>query len=173
MIRAFPVPPTFLMLNSLTADIQTLLRSITHKTAIIGVGNSLRGDDGVGPYIAEQLGRQTGLRVIDAGTVPENYLDEVASFEPDLVIIFDAAEFRGHPGEVRIVDEHVIPLATLSTHSIPLSVIYHLLEKDTEAAVIFVGVQPKQLDMQEGLSIEVKASSEEIINFILKEFKRA
>jgi hydrogenase maturation protease HycI len=133
----------------------------------------MRGDDGVGPYLAEQLSRQTGLRVIDAGTVPENYLDEVVSFEPDLVIIFDAADFRGQPGEVRIVNEKTIPLAALSTHSIPLGVIYHLLQTDTEAAVIFVGVQPKRLDMLEGLSVEVKSGADEIIDFILKEFKHA
>ncbi len=161
------------MSNSLTADIRILLKTINHKTAIICVGNTLRADDGVGPYLAEHLATDTNLMIINAGTVPENHLDEVVRFKPDLVIIFDAADFRGTPGEVRIVNEKTVPVATLSTHNIPMSVIYHLLQQDTEAPVIFVGIQPKSLDMQEGLSIEVKAAADDILIYIKKGYKHA
>ena len=40
---------------------------------LLGIGNDLLGDDGVGPFIAEKL-RGADWQVINAGIVPENFI---------------------------------------------------------------------------------------------------
>jgi hydrogenase maturation protease len=48
------------------------------KTVIVGIGNILKGDDGVGPLICQQLrGNEICAELIDAGTVPENYIQPI------------------------------------------------------------------------------------------------
>ena len=51
--------------------------SIPGRKVILGVGNTLRADDGVGIYSASQLGSEDhgkGTVVILCGELPENYL---------------------------------------------------------------------------------------------------
>ncbi len=46
-------------------------------TVIIGIGNTLKGDDGAGPLVCEQLSGKVCAELIDAGTVPENYIQTI------------------------------------------------------------------------------------------------
>jgi len=47
------------------------------KTVIVGMGNVLKGDDGAGPLICQQLNGKVCAELIDAGTVPENYIQTI------------------------------------------------------------------------------------------------
>lgn len=131
---------------------------------IITVGNPLRSDDGVGPYVAgrfEAVSPKTVL--LDAGDKPENVLDRAIEIKPAKVIIIDAADFGGRAGEARVIPEELIPQAALSTHAFPLPIISRVLAQDTGAQVVFLGVQPKSCELKEGLSEEVRQTAEEII----------
>ena len=136
---------------------------------VITAGNSFRSDDGVGPYLYTLLKGCSGLTVIDAGYTPENIVDEAIGINPDYIVVIDAADFQGRPGEIRIVSDDLIPTSTLSTHAIPLNVITRLIEESTGAATVFIGIQVRSVMMGEGLSPEVQAAAEllsqEIINF--------
>ena len=47
-------------------------------TVIVGIGNTLKGDDGAGPLVCQQLRRaKVCAGLIDAGTVPENYIQPI------------------------------------------------------------------------------------------------
>ena len=48
------------------------------RTVVLGVGNTLKGDDGVGPLVCERLAGKISATVIDAGTVPENHIGPIA-----------------------------------------------------------------------------------------------
>lgn len=150
----------------MAAEVQEALRpaSCGQTTLIITVGNTLRSDDGVGPYIASQF--QTAdpsLVLLDAGDRPENILDQAIGLKPAKVIIVDAADFGGRAGEARVIPEELIPQATLSTHTFPLPVISKILARDTGAQVLFLGIQPKNVGLKEGLSEEVRKTAREII----------
>ena len=140
---------------------------------MICVGNALRSDDGAGPYIASHLKNTKKLIILDVGYNPENFIEEVASLKPGRIIVVDAADFGGEAGEARIISEDEIPESSLSTHAIPLKVIYHILKEDTDSEIVFIGIQPKEIKYDECLSPEVKATADMIISKINKEFSDA
>ena len=75
------------------------------RVAIVGIGSPIRGDDAVGLYVLDllkdmKLGDTLLLRT---ETVPESYTGKLRDFNPTHVILVDAANFRGEPGEVRVI----------------------------------------------------------------------
>jgi len=161
------------MSNLLTAEVLEVLKPVTGLTVIITIGNTLRCDDGFGPYIASKLESKEDIIVIDAGGNPENYIDKITSYKPLRIIIIDAADFSGKVAEVRVVDKDHIPESSISTHMISPKVIASILEEDTKAQVKFLGVQPKSVGFGEGLCEEVKEVAGQIIATIKKEFYHA
>jgi hydrogenase 3 maturation protease len=132
-----------------------LLEILVGKVVFAGVGNALLGDDSVGPYIAENVGG------IDTGTVPENYIGKIAKMNPDHVVLFDALDFGGKAGEMRIIRADDSTGLMLSTHALPLSKFASML---APAKVFLVGIQPKGIALGEGMSEEVKNSAQHIIS---------
>jgi hydrogenase maturation protease HycI len=158
------------MSNSLTAEVLDLLKPGQGLSLIITVGNPLRKDDGAGPYIASLIRPAGRLAVIDAQYNPENIIDEAARLKPVKMIIIDAADFGGSPGEARAIDRKHIPDSTLSTHSVPMSVVAGILEQDTGAEIVFLGIQPKDVSFGENISPEVRETADKIIKKINEEF---
>ncbi|GAB4176797.1 MAG: HyaD/HybD family hydrogenase maturation endopeptidase [Geothermobacteraceae bacterium] len=80
---------------------------------IVGVGNLLMGDDGVGPRVVERLGRETlpaGVSLVDAGLCGLGLLDIWRGYRQ--VWLVDAvAVADGCPGEVRWLPVEAIPRA--------------------------------------------------------------
>jgi len=72
-------------------------------TLILGVGNTLLGDDGAGVHVARQLqdaGLTEGVRVLDAGTLGFALLPEVQ--DCGALIVVDAARDGLAPGSVTV-----------------------------------------------------------------------
>ena len=168
MIPVFPVQHIFLMSNILTVEIIEVLKTIPGSNLIITVGNSFRSDDGVGPYIGECLRRIKGINVLRAGINPENIIDEVIDSKPEKIFVFDAADFSGSAGQARLIPKESIPQSTLSTHAIPLNVITELIASSIDTSIYFIGIQPKSIEMGEGLSKEVKTAADNIIETVKK-----
>jgi hydrogenase 3 maturation protease len=158
------------MSNSLTGDVLAVLSSGPGSPLFLTVGNSFRSDDGVGPYLASRLAALP-VRVVDAGYTPENIIDEVTGLKPSQIVILDAADFGGKPGEVRVIPEEAIPETTLTTHMVPMNVVSKLLTEGTGAKAVFIGIQPKTVALGEGLSPEVRQAADEIVAAVLKNFK--
>ena len=72
---------------------------------IIGIGNPLRGDDGVGVVVAECLQQRNlpgGVEVLDGGLgglTLIDYFEDVAR-----VILVDAADVGAAPGSIEVID---------------------------------------------------------------------
>jgi hydrogenase 3 maturation protease len=137
------------------------------STLIITVGHPLRGDDGVGPYIAQNIfSPKEHIFLLNAGERPENIVDRAAGVMPARTIIIDAADFGGDPGEARLLSEEEIPGDTLSTHAFPLGVIARILARDTGSEIFFLGIQPGNMEWNTGLSSPVKETAQEIIRLM-------
>ena len=63
-----------------------LERLVAGRVCILGVGNRYRRDDGAGSLVAEHLAGRTDALIVDAGAVPENYLEKVARWRPDVIL---------------------------------------------------------------------------------------
>jgi len=151
------------MSNSWNAEVREAL-SPKGRTLFITLGSALRADDGLGPYLAERVRfSRPDLRLLDAGTTPENIAKTAIDWKPDKVVLLDAAHFGGSPGELRVIPLEAINRQTvLSTHSFPLSVTFSIVREDTGAALVVVGVQAGSLEYKEGLSPEVEAAGAEL-----------
>lgn len=143
--------------------------SIPHSTLILGLGNSLRGDDGAGPAVIEWLDQQAlpaEVEAIDGGTAG---LDIVSTLmEHERAIIVDAANIGRAPGAwvrftpdvARLKDNNT----ALSLHSaglaeaLALGAALNVLPRE----IIIYGVQPKSTDWLPQLSDEVQAAVTEV-----------
>ncbi len=137
------------------------------KLIVLGVGNELKSDDGVGPFIIGKLQEENiennNLLLIDAGTVPENFTGKIRKEDPTHLIIVDACLMDSNPGDMKIVDKNEFANIGISTHSMSLSFFVRYLEKDTEIRIIFVGIEPETMDWGVKPTPKVEKSANEFI----------
>lgn len=140
------------------------------KLIILGVGNELKSDDGIGPFIINKLIEENiqkdNLLFINAETVPENFTGKIRKENPSHVIIVDACLMGCEPGEMKIVDKDDFASIGISTHSMSLSYFVKYLEKDTDFKVIFVGIEPETMDWGENPTPNVEKTAYEFIETV-------
>jgi len=133
------------------------------KVVILGIGNTLKNDDGIGSIIASRIKGKVPYLVYDAGPTPENYLGKIIKDKPDNIVIIDAADFGGKPGEFRIVEGEDIKTVNLfSTHNASISLTINYLQSNLKADIIILIIQPKNINFGDTLSPEIK----ETINIV-------
>jgi len=154
----------------LTAELNDLFTfSDKNPLLIITIGNSYRSDDGVGPYIASKIKKcKKNLIVLNAEDKPENIINEATRLKPGKIVIIDAADFGGMPGEIRLIEKKDIPDTSLSTHSFSPNILAAIIEEDTGADVLFLGIQPESIQFGEGISKPVKEAAKRIISCLEK-----
>ncbi|MGN0177545.1 MAG: hydrogenase maturation peptidase HycI [Methanobrevibacter sp.] len=123
------------------------------KLMVLGVGNELKTDDGVGPFIIKKLIEENiekdNLILINAETVPENFTGKIRKEQPSHVIIVDACLMGAQPGDIKIVDKDEFAKIGISTHSMSLSYFVKYLERDNDFKIIFVGIEPETMEWGE------------------------
>jgi hydrogenase 3 maturation protease len=125
---------------------------------LLGIGNTLHGDDGVGNYIASRF-RARGWNAIDCGTMPENFSAVVRRHHPEILVLVDATDLGLPAGEFRSVGDDLIEDVSLGTHNLPLSLLIKFLS-ESAGRVLFIGVQPQHLGEEEGISPAVIEGAE-------------
>ncbi|HGM5488784.1 TPA: hydrogenase maturation peptidase HycI [Serratia fonticola] len=111
---------------------------------VLTVGNSMMGDDGAGPLLAELMTETPieGWTVVNGGSAPENVTHQIRALEPKRLVIVDATDMELAPGEIRIVNpDDIAEMFFMSTHNMPLNFLIDQLREDIDE-VIFLGVQP-------------------------------
>lgn len=138
------------------------------KLIVLGVGNELKSDDGVGPFIIKKLKEENienkNILFIDAKTVPENFTGKIRKENPTHLIIVDACLMDMKPGDMQIVNKYDFANIGISTHSMSLSFFVRYLEKGTEFRIIFVGIEPETMDWGAKPTPEVEKAANEFIN---------
>ena len=127
---------------------------------LLGIGNDLLGDDGVGSFVAQEL-KGTDWTTIDAGIVPENFIRPIRNQKPDTVVIVDAVEMGYEPGTIRIIPLEYIRDCGVGTHQLPLTFLAE--QMSSWSKVMIIGIQPGTLDPDAPLSEPVKRAATELI----------
>ena len=136
------------------------------KTVIVGIGNSLRGDDGFGPALIEQLQGKVGCICIDAGSAPEKFLGVIVKEEPSTILFVDAADLDLEPGQYRILQPADIVKCGLTTHDMSSRMLIEFLENQTSANILMLGIQPQYLSLGEAMSPCLTQTLHEIVMLI-------
>ena len=143
----------------------------TRRVAILGCGSSLRGDDAVGPMIAEALGDLGDLkgraRAFNGDVAPENQTSLLKQFDPDLVLMIDAVDMGSEPGEVRLIPLDEIGGVSFSTHILPLSILMEYLKREIGCEVLLLGIQPISLEFMADMTPAVAKAVETVTNDLL------
>jgi hydrogenase 3 maturation protease len=132
-------------------------RTSGKRLVIVGVGNPLRGDDGIGPALVERLSGKTRAILVDGGEVPENYLDLVEQARPDVVLIIDAVDLRAAPGDVALIEMGQLAGAAFTTHNATLAVFAKALQAATGADVFVLAIQPSTTSVGAPMSAPLAA----------------
>jgi hydrogenase 3 maturation protease len=125
------------------------------RTLIVGIGQLLKGDDGAGPLICQQLAGKTSADLIDAGTVPENYIQPIIKKAPQNLLVIDAIDFGAPAGTIRIFKPEQLNSLVLSTHTLSPRLFVDMVCENIDVDVYFVGIQPAQLGLGQSVSAEV------------------
>ncbi len=112
-----------------------LAENLKGRICLFGIGNRNRRDDGAGSILAARLAERSQAMSIDAGGVPENYLEKVVRFQPDFILMLDAADFGGRPGNVRLLGRNLDSVSGVSTHAQSLEMTAEYLAPRTKARV--------------------------------------
>ncbi|MGD0643071.1 MAG: hydrogenase maturation protease [Roseiarcus sp.] len=127
------------------------------KILVLGLGNALRGDDGVGVDVVDALRRggaearrDVSVSARDGGTLGLALLPEIESAWA--LIIVDAARFGGAPGELRVFEgaamDAQVGRARSSVHEVALADLVGAasLTGHLPARRALVGVAPESTD---------------------------
>lgn len=140
-------------------DLRTeLSRRLKGTVLLIGVGNTLRGDDGAGPALIGLLEGKVRAALLDAGEVPESYTGRILAAKADTIAVIDAADFGAAPGDAAILEAEDLADCGVSTHRMPLRVFFSYLRASGSADIFALGIQPAQTGFGTPMSAEVAES---------------
>jgi len=150
------------------------------KIGIIGIGNLLRKDDGVGIVLLELLVKRKkefpkNIEFIDGGTGGMNLLHLLARF--DTVLLIDAVDFKGRPGETRVfslkdIQSQKKPVI-MSTHDSDFFNLLRLSQelKELPETLVIFGVHPRDVSHGMGLSKEIETVLDDLNLKLQKEIQ--
>jgi len=147
------------------------------KTVVLGVGNLLLRDEGVGVHLVQKLREREigeGVELIDGGT---SILDFLTGREDiSKLIIVDALKLGGRPGRTYkiSVDDSLLEGGKdiTSLHQLAVVETLALTKKMGKLpATVIIGIEPKEIAYGLELSPEIERELEKMVNLILKEVR--
>jgi len=134
-----------------------------NRVVVCAIGNPYRGDDGAGIEVAKLLEPKYTVLYCEAN--PENYIDDIKKLRPEKLIIVDAADFLGSPGEFKKISPEEMDRHTISTHTLPVSLFVELI-KDYCKEIEVWGIQAKDTGFGQYLSPEVKDGIKKLVKLL-------
>ena len=153
------------------------------EISICGLGNTLKHDDGLGPYIIAELEKRVlpdGVNLIDFGT--SGFKCALGIGDYDKVIFVDAIQAGKQPGQIYKINlsrQDLLNSPSLSSFAVSLheSDLERIL---TTAAllnnypreVVIIGCEPEDTDFGTGLSKRIERIVPGIIDLVLNEVRQ-
>lgn len=153
-------------------------RSTTHIT-VLGLGNVLYGDEGLGVFAAAELHRKwdfmPAVEVVDGGTLGHTLLGYVE--RASHLLLLDAVDFGLAPGAVTVRTGDAIPMYLtghkVSPHQNSFSEVLALaaLRDNLPRELVLIGMQPERMDMGFPLSTRVRRGLHQMENKALAQIR--
>jgi hydrogenase 3 maturation protease len=155
------------------ADIESSLKewfSGAERVVIAGIGNPFRRDDFVGVEIVRKLQNKVSESVflIEAETVPESFMQQIANFKPTHILLVDAGIINKEPGTPQLADtKQLMRKSSISTHTLPLRIFCDYLTETTGAKISLLVIQPQDTSFGEGLTPKLRETATNLTNLLL------
>ncbi|MFN4227381.1 MAG: hydrogenase maturation protease [Candidatus Ratteibacteria bacterium] len=142
------------------------------KLLVIGIGNTLRMDDGIGIYLVRELKNyydEKEVKIYEIGTETWRILPIVEEERCENLVIVDAINFNLIPGFVYISkNPKIIDICTFSSHEKNYLDIEILSCLDFLKNFYIFGIEPDKIDWKIGLSETLLEKFEEILDKLIK-----
>ena len=152
---------------------------MSERTLVLGLGNVLLGDEGIGVWVAEALKRQfefpANVAVVDGGTLGLDLLPRLDGVERLLVI--DAVKLGLAPGAIARLEGNEVPAVLdvkISPHQVGLQDLLaaaRLTGREPPHVVLW-GMEPERLDPGTGFSPSVAQGLPRLQAHVLEELGR-
>ncbi len=152
------------------------MRADSRRTLVLGIGNVLMGDEGVGVEVVRRLQESPlppGVECLEGGTGSFALLGPMR--EAGRILLVDAAADGGPPGTIRRLAPRFsrdYP-RSLTAHDIGLKDLldaFHLMGEPPDVVLFAITVRPPE-DPGLGLSPAVAAAVPEVVHSILRELR--
>ena len=150
------------------------------RTLILGIGNTLLTDEGVGVHVVRHLAEhhadEPDVTFLDGGTLSFTLAGDIADHEA--LIVVDAARLDGPPGTVRCFEDQqmdrYLGRAQMSVHEVGLSDLMDMarLSDTLPRRRALVGIQPEILDWGDRPSPAVEPAVREAAQLVLDLVRR-
>jgi hydrogenase maturation protease len=149
------------------------------RTVVLGLGNMLMADDGVGLAALAKLDDEwfvpRGVSLVDGGTWGMNLLHIVEG--ADNLLVFDAIDVGGAPGAIVRLEGKDIPrflAQKVSPHQIDLREVLALAELRgmVPEQLVALGIQPGRVEMSTTLSPVVEAHVDQLVHMAVAQLQR-
>ncbi|MFQ6117317.1 MAG: hydrogenase maturation protease [Candidatus Bipolaricaulia bacterium] len=147
------------------------------KTIVLGLGNLLMGDEGVGVHVIrrlQELELPPGVEPVDGGTAGIDLLPVFK--EAARVIVVDAVRAGGEAGSIYRFGPKELEEASqeaLSLHQLSLGEVLQAASLlGIEPEVTIIGVEPKQIAPGMEISPELTEALPRVIEVILEELSK-
>jgi hydrogenase maturation protease len=149
------------------------------KYVVLGIGNILLSDEGVGVRVVEQLEKDyllpADVEIIDGGTCGMEMLEQLEDL--DALIVVDCVRCGQPPATPILLKDEDVPVffkTKLSPHQVSLSDVLASLEFTGKAPkeTLIVGIQPVSFDTNLELTPEVAARVPELLAMTVAELRR-
>lgn len=143
---------------------------------VLGIGNILLGDEGIGVRVVEALLARfrfpEDVQVVDGGTAGMGLLDLIAG--QSHVIIVDAVINGAAPGSIVRLEGDDVPIGfrqRTSPHSLGLGDVLALLTVLDQAPqqIVVIGIEPAEMDYRIGLSTVVTSRLDVLVDAVIGE----
>lgn len=167
------------MVMSVEPSVESMARSTRSSVVVLGLGNLLRRDEGLGIRALERLQEHyllpNGVQVVDGGTLGLDLLCYLE--EAQRLLVLDAALTDGPPGTLlRVADDEVPAFFGMRTspHEIALPDLLAVtrLRGTAPREVVVLGMQPEALALGWELSPAVAARLDALADAAADELRR-
>ena len=153
--------------------------STNKHVVVIGLGNPLMGDDGLGLVVLDEL--RTGyamppeVELVDGGTWGMNLLPVIE--DADELILIDAIDVGAAPGTPVKLERYALPryLATkISPHQVDLRDVLALAELrgTLPPNTVAFGLQPDSIELRNSLSDRLRCGVDTLAATVVQELQR-
>lgn len=149
------------------------------RTVVIGLGNPLMGDDGLGLAALERLRAAWSLplevTLVDGGTWGMSLLPEIE--DADRLVLLDAIDVGAEPGTLLVLERDQIPryLSTkLSPHEVDLRDVLALAELRGTLSpdTVAIGLQPAVVELSSEISDAVRARLDDCVSAVVRRLEQ-
>ena len=151
------------------------------KTIVLGIGNQILGDDGVGIHVANEVKKQIdnlNITVDEAITGGMNLLDLLLGYDKAILIDAVKSDDSSHGKVTRIDISDFNTMHSCNPHDVSLIEAIDMAKKLGESRIpkeiIIIGIMMKQIPCEFGetLSNEIAAAVPEAVKLTLDEIEK-